>query len=40
MFCSNVDLESQYTENGVEMFELFDDGHTKIGFTEILNWDS
>ena len=38
MLCSNVDLESQYTENGIEIFELSDNRHTKIGFTEILNW--
>jgi len=38
IICSNVDLETQYTENGIELFELKNNHHSKIGFTEITNW--
>ncbi|MEX1001964.1 MAG: hypothetical protein WDZ35_07605 [Crocinitomicaceae bacterium] len=38
ILCSNVDLETQYTENGIELYELHKNTHTKIGFKEIANW--
>jgi hypothetical protein len=38
ILCSNVDLETQYTENGLELYELKKNAHIKIGFKEIANW--
>jgi len=38
LICSNVDLETQYTENGIELYELKNNTHNKIGFKEISEW--
>lgn len=38
LLCSNVDLETRYTENGIELFELQKNTHNKIGFEEISDW--
>lgn len=38
LFCSNIDMESQFTPNGIEIYELSKGYHSKIGFARISNW--
>lgn len=38
IICSNVDLESMFTENGIEIFELTPTSHKKVGFIELIEY--